>query len=84
MTPEEHRMLEETRALAEENAKVLKSIQTMHRTSLALKILYWVIIIGTTIGAFYFIQPYIDALKSAAQENTAETGNPYADLLKDL
>jgi hypothetical protein len=84
MTPEEHRMLEETRALAEENSNILKSIQRMHRTSLALKLVYWVVIIGTTIGAFYFIQPYIDALKSAASENAQETGNPYADLLKGL
>jgi hypothetical protein len=24
--------------------------------------LYWIVIIGTAIGAFYFIQPYIDSL----------------------
>lgn len=62
MTPDEHRLLEETRALVEENSKMLKSMQRMMHTSFIIKAVYWVVILGVTFGAFYFIQPYFDAI----------------------
>ena len=65
MTPEEHRMLMETRELTEENAAILKSIQRTSRFSLFFRIIYWAIIIGSAVGAYYLIQPYVDTLKDA-------------------
>lgn len=65
MTPEEHKMLLETREMVEENAKILKSIQLSNRAGLALKVIYWVVILGASFGAYYFIQPYIDAIKGS-------------------
>ncbi len=84
MTPEEHRLLEETRALTEENAKILKSIQRMSRTGAIIKIVYWVIILGVTFGAFYFIQPYFDALKGTTGDTPGPSTNTFEQLLKDL
>lgn len=52
--------------MVEENTQILKSIQRAGRISLGLKILYWVIILGFTFGAYYFIQPYINAIRNAA------------------
>lgn len=85
MTPEDRRLLEEVKALAEENSKMLKSIQRLNRTGAILKITYWVIIIGVSFGAFYFIQPYFDALKQAAGgETPGPSTNTFEELLKDL
>ena len=62
MTPEERSLLERTAALAEENNKILKSMQRKAHWQLVFQIFYWLLIIGLTFGAFYFIQPYINSL----------------------
>ncbi len=68
MTPEEHRMLTEALSLAQENARILKNMQRVARASLILRAVYWVVILGLSFGAFYFIQPYIDALKGSTAD----------------
>jgi hypothetical protein len=62
MTPEEKHLLEQTHKLAEENNEILRTMRRYNRVSAAFRIFYWVIIIGISIGAFYFIQPYIDGI----------------------
>ncbi len=64
MNPEERKMLEEALALARENNVVLKKLRRGAMWGRAMHIVYWVIIIGTTIGAFYFIQPMLEQLGS--------------------
>ena len=80
MTPEEHRILMETREMVEENARILKRIQLSNRASLVLKVLYWVVILGASFGAYYLIQPYVDAIKGsvgAASGDTSATTEPF-------
>ncbi|MDB5238996.1 MAG: hypothetical protein JWO00_331 [Candidatus Parcubacteria bacterium] len=62
MTPEEKSLLERTYAIAEENNGMLKSIRRTGRLALLARILYWVVILGVSVGAYYFIQPYINQL----------------------
>ena len=62
MTPEQQKLLEETAELARENHRLLKKIHNSMRLGRAIRITYWVLIIGSAIGAFYFLQPYIDQL----------------------
>ncbi len=45
--------------LAEENNKMLHALRRSARISRIISIIYWVLIIGSTVGAYYFIQPYI-------------------------
>jgi len=62
MSPEERQLLIQTHRLTEENNKLLRK---MHRAALwgrVFHFLYWVVIIGLSVGAYYFIQPYIDQL----------------------
>ena len=62
MTPEERQILLQTHRLVEENNTLLRK---MHRAALIGRIwhiLYWVVIIALSLGAYYFIQPYIDQL----------------------
>jgi hypothetical protein len=62
MDPESKKLLEDTFALAKENNKMLHSVLRYIRISRTMTIIYWVIIIGSAVGAYYFIQPYVDQL----------------------
>lgn len=64
MSPEEKKLLEETLEFAKENNEMLHSIRRSMRFQRFMSILYWVLIIGSAFGAYYFIQPYIDQLMS--------------------
>ena len=62
MNPEERSLLERTYKLAEENHELLLGLRQRARISTAIKAVYWIVIIGLSIGAFYFIQPYVDSV----------------------
>ncbi len=95
MTPEEKSLLERTYKFSEENNVILKSLRRSHRLSLIGKSIYWFVIIGLSIGAFYFIQPYINFMTSTlgiggdknGADSAATTQAPQqniAELLQDL
>lgn len=65
MTPEERQLLRETAELTKENNKILRGIRRSNRFSAFFRIVYWVLIIGSAIGAYYYIQPYINAVSEA-------------------
>ncbi len=64
MDPHDKHLLEEAVELSRENNKILKSMQRSARIGRIITILYWTVIIGATVGAFYAIQPYIEQLLS--------------------
>jgi len=59
MTPEDRELLRRNVALSEENNDMLRGIQSSLRLSRFISTVYWVVIIGSAIGAFYFVKPYI-------------------------
>ncbi len=64
MNPEERALLERTLRISEENNQILHKIQRSMRMARVMSIVYWVFIIGSAIGAYYLIQPYIEQLIS--------------------
>jgi len=64
MTPEERELLEKSVNLGEENNKILRSMRRSQRLASIARGIYWVIIIGSAVGAFYLLQPYIDQVKN--------------------
>ena len=62
MDPESKKLLEETFALAQENNRMLQSMRRSMRLSRIMSFLYWAFIIGSAVGAYYFIQPYLEQL----------------------
>jgi hypothetical protein len=64
MNPEDRKLLLKSIEMAEDNNRLLKKIWRVHRWGRAFKLIYWVIIIGIAVGAFYFLDPYIKAIKS--------------------
>lgn len=62
MTPEEREMLKRVYQMTEENNDMLVSMRRSMRLSRIWSIIYWTVIIGSAVGAYYFIEPYIDQI----------------------
>ena len=70
MDQEEKQLLENTFNLAKENNQMLHKIRRSQRIANITRFFYWLIIIGITVGAFYFVQPYVNQL----QDLISDTG----------
>jgi len=71
MSPEERELLNRSVALAEENNRILLKMKRGQRWSSIMRTVYWIFIIGSAVGAFYLIQPYVDEVKSMYQSVSA-------------
>ena len=65
MSPEENELLRRNIALTEENNDMLRSIQRSMRLGRAMTLIYWLFIIGSAVGAYYLIQPYVNQITEA-------------------
>lgn len=65
MSEEEKELLKRSVRLAEENNDILRAIRRSMRLARFMSILYWIFIIGSAVGAYYLIQPYIDSVTNA-------------------
>jgi hypothetical protein len=62
MTPEERNLINRVVSLAEENNKLLRAMRRSARIASFMRALYWLIILASIFGTYYFIEPYIDAI----------------------
>jgi len=62
MSPEERELLNRSVSLAEDNNKMLRSMKRSMFWAHVTSALYWILIIGVSVGAFYFLQPYVDEI----------------------
>ncbi len=74
MNPNENDLLKKTYEVAQENNHILKGIRSSNRWSMFFRIAKWVVIIGVSVGAFYFIQPYVDPFLKAYQDIQSSFG----------
>lgn len=74
MSPEERSLLERTYKMTEENNQILISIRRNARIGTTMKVLYWIVILGLSFGAYYFIQPFIKAISGGAYGNGSADG----------
>jgi hypothetical protein len=66
------KLLEENLELSKENNHLLKSVRGSQKRAAMMRTLYWILILGMTFGAYYYIQPYIEQMMSlytGAQDN---------------
>ncbi len=85
MDPEDKKIIRENLEIAEDNQKMLKKIRRSMLLGNFTRVIYWVIIIGASLGAYYYIQPYIDSARDSFNQfqkgvNTVSTG---ADVVSD-
>ncbi len=60
MDIEDKKKIDRALALSEENNKILKTLLRNMRWGRLFKTMYWLVILGVSIGAFLHFQPYID------------------------
>ena len=86
MTPEERELLHRSVKLAEENNDILRSIRRSMRLARIMSIIYWVVIIGSAVGAYYLIQPYIESITGlyGGAKNTAGDLSGSVERIKEL
>lgn len=75
MSPEEKALLLKTAELVKENNSLLRKMRRGARFRAALHALYWVVIIGLSFGAYYFIEPYIGQLQGIYQKIQGDVDN---------
>ena len=61
--------------IVEDNNKILRGMRRSNRLSNIFRAFYWFLIIGVSIGAFYFIQPYIDAITGTYSDLQSNLNN---------
>ena len=88
MDPESKKLLENTFILAQENNKMLRKVRSIQKWGVFWSWLKIILIIGITLGLFYFLQPYINKIKdfyntiSGAGQKLNDNSNSFQDLLK--
>ena len=74
--------------MTESNQKMIKSLHLAYRISYVFSIIKWVIIIGVTLGSFYYLQPYLEGVFKMYGNINSLTGglenNGGIDILKSL
>lgn len=81
MNEEEKKMLEETLALSKENNEMLHKVRGAQKQAAFFRFAYWAFIILAGVGAFYFIQPYVDSITGTAKEVNTSI-NDFKSLLR--
>ncbi len=87
MSPEEKELLNNIIEKVEENNDMLRSMQRSMKWARIMSTIYWVFIIGSAVGAYYLIQPYIEAVTSAyggAKSTIGGSVGGFSDTLKEL
>lgn len=75
MSPDDKKLLERTLELAEENNKILRKLRSLDRLDRIMKWVYWSILILLSLGAYYFIQPYVDFIRGKDPSDTNQVKN---------
>lgn len=90
MDPESKKLLEETYQLVKDNNEMLHKVRTVQKWATFWHTLKVLVIVGVALGAFYFLQPYIDGVVNfyssisgaKTTEKAPENSSFFQDLLK--
>ena len=78
--------VQKTLELVEENNKILRKMRRSIFWGRVFHTLYWIIIIGVSIGAYYYVQPYLESMLKifGGTQGTLDELQKLPDLLKNL
>lgn len=62
MDPETRRLLEDNLELSKENNEMLRKMKRSMLVSTVVRSFYWIVIIGSAVGAYYAFQPFFENL----------------------
>ena len=81
MEPEElEKVVTENLRLAKQNNKMLLKIHHSMVLNRIFRIIYWVLILGSVFGLYFFIQPYIDGFQAYIDNIKTFFQNPQESL----
>ncbi|MCX6755538.1 MAG: hypothetical protein NT068_03335 [Candidatus Nomurabacteria bacterium] len=72
MNPEEKQMLQEALTLSRDNNSILRTMRRNQRWASVMRVIYWVIIIGISYGAYVYTQPYLDKAATLFKSSQAQ------------
>ncbi|MEK7117383.1 MAG: hypothetical protein AAB861_01260 [Patescibacteria group bacterium] len=64
MDQEDKEILRKTLDVAQKNNRILEQMKRSMFWGRVMRYIYWAIILGVGVGAYYFIEPYIDQILS--------------------
>ena len=73
MTPEEHKLLEQTYELTKQNNEMLAYVKRHAQVGTVVKVIYWSVIILLSLGALVAIKPYMEFLKGVSGNGSLVT-----------
>ena len=84
MDEEAKALLKQNIELAKENNEMLKRLIRAQKLSNIYRVVYWTIIILSTFGAYYFIEPYISNFLHFNTVPTTQGGTSMTDMVNSL
>ncbi len=76
--------LGELQDMMEDNQRMVKSLYTKAKWSTVLSLFKWILIIGITIGSFYYIQPFIERFMVAFDSISGNSTSGLSSIFKNL
>ena len=64
-------LLLENLELAKENNHMLKRLRNGQRWATITKIIYWLFLIGLSVGAYYYLEPYVKTVRGIYDTNSS-------------
>jgi len=68
-------LLRENIEISRANNKILRKIHGHIRWSQAFRLFYWTLILGSALGLYYFIQPFIDNVREIVSDPSGTLNN---------
>lgn len=69
LEPQEKIILQRMLDLTEKNNSFLTKLYSAHRWTVFFHIIYWVLVVGAAVGAYYYIQPYVETISGGFSES---------------
>ena len=86
MDQETKALLEANLELSKENNHLLRKIRGVQKRAQTFRLVYWIFILATVFGAYYYIQPYIEKFipvignTQTQLDNLSKLGNSLNDV----
>ena len=74
MDKEDKKIIRQNLELAKDNHKLLKKMRRNMLFGSFTRAIYWIIILGASLGAYYYMQPYIDGARDAIHKIQSGAG----------
>ena len=68
MEQEDRERLKRILELTEKNHKMVRKMYSTMRWGNLLKVVYWIVIVGVAVGAFYFLQPFLQSVQQTYKD----------------